>query len=138
MRYPRCARTLLFIADHGQQRAASDRAIAICVHLNDIQKQASVDQAKAAVDAVRSEMLAFCAGEEQPYFTKTACTEDTTLEQMADKSRITNDEKVALSKVRTEGKKPVKKLEDMYRLYYPQLAPSVVARVERSPSRIVW
>jgi predicted aspartyl protease len=101
-----------------------------------LEKQASLDQAKAAFDAVKSEMLAYCANEDvQTYYSKTPCKSgDTTLEQMADKSRITNDEKVALSKVRTEGKKRVKELEDIYRLYYPQLAPSIVSRLEQSSS----
>jgi predicted aspartyl protease len=97
-------------------------------------KQASVDQAKTAFNTINSEMLAFCASEEvQPYFSKTPCkSEEISLEQIADKSRITNDEKVALSKVRTEGKKRVKELEDIYRQYDPQHAPSIVARIEQS------
>jgi hypothetical protein len=73
------------------------------------------DQAKAAMDAVNRETLAFCASEElQPHFSKTPCKpEDTTLEQMADKSRITNDEKVALSKARSESKKVVNEIDDI-------------------------
>src|SRR5262249_39850451 len=49
-----------------------------------LQKQATVDQAKTAFDALNSEKLAFCASEEvQPHFSKTPCKpRDTTLEQM--------------------------------------------------------
>jgi hypothetical protein len=58
-----------------------------------LQKQASLaeqtavkDQAKAALDAVNSEVLAFCASEEvRPYFSKTACKpEDITLDHVRD------------------------------------------------------
>ena len=92
--------------------------------------QISLDPAKAAIDSVKSEILEFCASEElRPHFSKTPCNpEDTTLEQMADKSRITNAEKVALSKARTENKRFVKETEDIFRQYYPQLAPSIIAR----------
>jgi predicted aspartyl protease len=97
-------------------------------------KQASVEQAKAVLNNVNSEMLAFCASEEfQPYYSKTPCKpEDTTLEQMTDKSRITNDEKVALSKVRTEVKKFAKEIDEVDRQYYPELAPSIIARRQQA------
>jgi hypothetical protein len=46
-----------------------------------LEKKASAEQAKAAFDAVKSEITAFCASEEvQPYYGKTSCMpEDTTL-----------------------------------------------------------
>ena len=91
------------------------------------------DQAKAVLDALKSEALELCAREElQPHWSKTPCNpEDTTLEQMADKSRITNVEKVALSKGNAEGKRIFKETLDIYRQYYPQVVPSVKAqRVE--------
>jgi predicted aspartyl protease len=103
-----------------------------------LEKKASVEQAKAAFDAVNGEVLAFCASEEvQPYFSKTPCKpEDTTLEQMADKSRITSAEKVALSEVRTENKKFSKERDEIIRQYYPQLAPSVTARREQASTEM--
>jgi predicted aspartyl protease len=99
-----------------------------------LEKKASVEQAKAAQNTVSSEWLAFCASEEvQPYYSKTPCRpEDTTNEQMTDKSRITNDEKVALSKVRTEVKKFAKESDEIYRQYYPELAPKVIARRQQA------
>jgi predicted aspartyl protease len=95
-----------------------------------LQKQASVEQAKAAFAAIESERLALCATEEvQPYYSKSACRpEDTTLEQMADKSRITNTEKVALSEVRSESKKFNKEWDEIFRQYYPELAPKVIGQ----------
>jgi clan AA aspartic protease (TIGR02281 family) len=95
-----------------------------------LEKKASVEQAKAALNTVSSEWLAFCASEDvQPYYSKTACKpEDTTVEQMTDKSRITNDEKVALSKVRTEVKKFADESNEIFRQYYPDLAPSIIGR----------
>ena len=51
---------------------------------------------------------------------------------MSDKSRITNAEKVALSKARTENKKFVKEIDDIFRQYYPQQAPSIIARREQT------
>jgi predicted aspartyl protease len=102
------------------------------------QLAATKEQAKAAFEAVKNETLAFCASEEvQPHYRKTPCNaNDTTLEQMADKSRITNDEKDALSKVRTAAKKRVKEIEDIHRLYNPDYAPSVVARMEQSSTEL--
>jgi predicted aspartyl protease len=95
---------------------------------------AALDQAKAALDSAYSEERALCASEElQPHWSKTPCNpRDTTLEQMADKSRITNAEKVALSKVRAEDKRVTKKLADITRQYYPELAPSINARREQA------
>jgi clan AA aspartic protease (TIGR02281 family) len=90
------------------------------------------DQAKAAIDALKSEALEICAREDlQPHWSKTACNpEDTTLEQMADKSRITNAEKVALSKGNAESKRIFKETLNIFRRYYPQLVPSAIARRE--------
>jgi predicted aspartyl protease len=103
-----------------------------------LQALAPLEQAKAqrqaAFNTINSEMLAFCASEEvQPYYSKTSCKPtDTTLEQMTDKSRITNDEKVALIKVRTEVKKFNKEADEIYRQYNPELAPSNIARRQQA------
>jgi predicted aspartyl protease len=103
-------------------------------------KQASVDQAKAALAAVDSEALALCASEEaQPHWSKTPCKpEDTTLDQMADKSRITSDEKVALSKVRSEQKRFYKERDDIIRQYYPSElpVPSLVAPIQQARNEL--
>jgi predicted aspartyl protease len=87
------------------------------------------DQAKAALDALNSEVLALCDREEfQAQWSKTPCKpEDTTLDQMTDKSRITNAEKVALSKAHAENKRIVKETLDIMRQYYPQHAPFLKA-----------
>ena len=90
------------------------------------------DQAKAAIDALKSEALEICDREDlQAHWSKTPCKpEDTTLEQMADKSRITNAEKVALSKGNAESRRIAKETLDIYRQYYPQLVPSIKAQRE--------
>ena len=68
----------------------------------------------------------------QPHFSKTPCKpEDTTLEQMADKSHISASEKVALDQVRTEALQIFKKTEDLIQQYNPQNAPPIIARLER-------
>jgi hypothetical protein len=92
------------------------------------------DQAKAAVETVNSEFLELCAREDlRPYYSKTPCKpEDTTLEQMADNSRITNPEKVALNKVRDGIKRLSKEMDDVIRQYNPQLATSIIARREQA------
>jgi predicted aspartyl protease len=99
-----------------------------------LQKQASVDQAKAAFDARKTEMRAFCASEEfQPHFSKTPCMpNETTLEQMADKSHITSAEKVALSEARSESKRFSEEGDNIFRQYYPELAPSIIARRQQA------
>jgi hypothetical protein len=99
-----------------------------------LHKQATIEQSEAAKKVVESEMLAFCASEEvQPYYTKTSCKpEDTTPEQIAEKSRITNDEKVALSKVRTEVKKFANEYNEIYRQYFPEAAPTIIARRQQA------
>jgi predicted aspartyl protease len=88
------------------------------------------DKAVAALDAVNKQALAYCASEElQPHFSKSPCNPvETTPEQMADKSRITDDEKVAFSKARSESKTFAKERDDIFRQYYPQFAPSVIAQ----------
>jgi clan AA aspartic protease (TIGR02281 family) len=99
------------------------------------QNNATAEQAKAAFSAVNSEIAAVCASEElQPHFSKTSCKpEDATLEQMADKSRISSTEKVALSKVRSESKRVRDEIDDIIRQYYPpQLAPSIIARKKQA------
>jgi predicted aspartyl protease len=90
------------------------------------------DQGKEALASFKSEILAVCAREDlQPHFSKSPCNpEDTTLEQMADKSRITNAEKVALSKANAEVKRIVKETFDIFRPYYPQLVASAKAQRE--------
>jgi clan AA aspartic protease (TIGR02281 family) len=87
------------------------------------------DQAKEAFASIKSELLALCAREElQPHFGKSPCNpEDGTLEQMADKSRITDAEKVALNKAHTESKRLVDKMVDILQQYNPQLALSIKA-----------
>jgi hypothetical protein len=69
-----------------------------------LQQQPSTEQGKAAMDALVQEARQLCTRSDlQPHFSKTPCMpEDTTLEQMADKSRISASEKVALDEVRTE------------------------------------
>jgi predicted aspartyl protease len=101
------------------------------------QINATNNQAKAALASVNSELLELCAREDlRPYFSKTSCKpEETTLGQMADNSRITNAEKVALSTVRTESKRLVK-VDDIFRQYGPEVAPSVIARREQTTTEL--
>jgi hypothetical protein len=58
-----------------------------------LRQQPSTEQGKAAMDALVQEARQLCTRSDlQPLFSKTACLpEDTTLEQMADKSRIRPD-----------------------------------------------
>jgi len=98
------------------------------------QQAATKDQAKAAIESINSEMVEVCAREDlRPYYSKTSCkAEDTTLAQMADRSRITNDEKVAMNEARVEVKRINKEVEDAIRQYSPQVASSTIARREQA------
>jgi predicted aspartyl protease len=129
-----------FVNEYGG--SSSNRAItnarlfSACMSANGwtLEKKASVEQAKAAFNTVKSELLAFCASEEvQPHYSKTSCQPgDTTPEQTTDKSRITNDEKIALSRVRTEAKKFSEEGDEIFRQYYPELAPSIIGRRQQA------
>jgi hypothetical protein len=93
-------------------------------------------QAKAATDALDNQIRDMCdKAEFRPYYSKTACKpEDTTLDQMADKSRITAAEKIALNKARLEVKRIASEYDGVLRQYYPQVAPAIVARRESTYS----
>jgi hypothetical protein len=98
------------------------------------QQVAAIDQGKAAMDAIGQEARQLCTRPDlQAFFSKTPCLpEDTTLEQMADKSRITASEKAALDQVRTEALKMYNKMEQAIQQYYPTNAPAIIARLERA------
>src|SRR5262249_33371674 len=87
------------------------------------------DQAKAAYNSLSNELDALCVRADlQPHFSKTPCKpEDTTLEQMTDKSHITNAEKVALSKAWTESGRISKKMLAILRQFNPQYASLMAA-----------
>lgn len=101
---------------------------------NSPQQQANNEQAKVAIDAINAEFQALCARPDlQPYYSRTPCKPaDTTLEQMADKSKITEAEKVALNKVRIEVRALTNKMNDVIRQYDPQNAPAIIARRDQA------
>lgn len=98
-------------------------------YLQDKRQQQAVAQAtKDGLQALVEESRQLCAREDlQPYYSKTSCIpEDATLEQMADKSRITPSEKEALSKVRSEQAAIVKRINDYVRQNDPRHGNAVV------------
>src|SRR5262245_27683895 len=106
-------------------------AIAACSNLSKESPLHSSTSMAVAPAIAKSPMPIYL--KHKPYYSKTSCKpEDTTREQMADKSRITNDEKVALSKVRTEVTKFNKERDEIFRQYTPELAPSVIARRQQA------
>jgi hypothetical protein len=98
------------------------------------QQAAANAQAKAAVDALSDELRQMCSREDlRAYYDKTSCLPaDTTIQQMADKSRITKTEKVALNKVRIEVAQVNKKMDDVIRQFDPKNADAIIARRERA------
>ena len=96
--------------------------------------QATKDGWKALVEEVRQ----LCAREElQPYFSKTPCLpEETTLEQMADKSRITPSEKEALSKVKSEIAAISKRMNEYVRQIDPRHGNAIALVRERSVTEV--
>lgn len=74
---------------------------------------------KVASDSVLSDIKAMCAREDlKPYFNKSSCNAlEISLEQMSDKSKISADEKVALSKLQAANQPIVKKIVDAFRQY---------------------
>ncbi len=98
------------------------------------QQQANNEQAKAAMDAINAEAQQLCARPDlQAYYNKTPCKPiDATLEQMADKSKITEPEKVAMNKVRIEFRTISNKMNDVIRQYNPQNAATIIARRDQA------
>lgn len=98
------------------------------------QQLADNAQAKAAVDALTDELRQMCSRDDlQAYYSKTSCLPaETTLQQKADKSRITNTEKVALNKVRIEVAQINKKMDDIIRQFDPKNADAIIARREQA------
>ena len=98
------------------------------------QQLAANVQVKAAVDALTDELRQMCSRDDlQPYYSKTPCLPaETTIEQMADESRITDAEKVALNKVRVEVAQINKKMDDIIRQYDPKNADAIITRRERA------
>jgi hypothetical protein len=92
-------------------------------YLTDARQQQAVAQAtKDGWEALVEEVREVSAREDlQPHYSKTPCKpEDATLEQMADKSRITPSEKEAFSKARSEQAAIVKRMNDYVRQHLPR------------------
>jgi hypothetical protein len=98
------------------------------------QLQAAAQTTKAGWDAFTEELRELCSREEfQPHFNRSPCkAEDTTLEQMADKSRITPSEKEALSKYKAEYAAIQKRINEYVRQNDPRRANSLLAIRERT------
>jgi hypothetical protein len=79
-----------------------------------------------------------CAREDlQPHYRKSPCKpEDATLEQMADKSRITAGEKEALSKVKSEGNTIAKRVTEYFRQSDPRNGNSIALLRERGVAEL--
>jgi hypothetical protein len=90
-------------------------------YLQDKRQQQAMKQAtKEEWEALLEEQRQVCAREDlQPHYSKSPCmSEDATLEQMADKSRITPSEKEALSIARSERAALAKRMNDYLRQHY--------------------
>jgi hypothetical protein len=76
--------------------------------------QQQVEQTKSLGDPTGAEIKQLCSREDlKPYFNKSPCNaEDATLEQLTDKSRITQPEKIALSKFRAETAAVTKRMTE--------------------------
>jgi hypothetical protein len=81
------------------------------------QQQAMTQATKDGWEALKEEGRQLCSREDfQPHFNKSPCqAEDATLEQVADKSRITPSEKEALSKHKTESARIAKRTNEYVR-----------------------
>jgi hypothetical protein len=81
------------------------------------QQQATIQAQNAGSQALVQEAVALCARVDlQPHYAKSPCKpEETTLEQLTDKSRITPSEKEALAKVRAESAAILKRMNEYVR-----------------------
>jgi len=102
------------------------------------QQEAKVQAAKDGLEALKEEQRELCAREElQPYYSKTPCKpEEATLEQMADKSRITPSEKEALSKARSEYTAISKRINEYLRQNDPRHGNSIALVRERNDTEL--
>ena len=85
------------------------------------QQEAMIQATKNGWEALLEEQRQLCTRNDlQPHYSKTPCRpEDATLEQVADKSRITPSEKEALSKAKSEIIPINKRISDYLRQNYP-------------------
>jgi hypothetical protein len=90
--------------------------------------QQRVAEIKGEFQSLNEELRQLCTREDlQPYFSKSPCLADeTTLEQLADKSRITAAEKVALNTARIESAEINKRWTETIRNGEPQRAGLVI------------
>jgi hypothetical protein len=108
-------------------------------YLQDKRQQEAVVQAKKnGWEAFTEELLQLCEREDlQPHFRKTPCKpEDTSLEQLTDKSRITPSEKEALSKAKNEVAAIVKRMTDYLRQNDPRNGNSIALVRERMAAEL--
>ena len=93
---------------------------------------------KIAFDTFAAEAQARCREPElQPYFAKTSCNAfDITLEQLTDSSKITEEQKVALQKNRSEYLQQSRKLIQAIRQYGGQKGASVATLREKSDEEV--
>jgi hypothetical protein len=92
-------------------------------YLQDKKQMEAINQAtKDGWMALADESYQLCAREDlQAHYRKSPCKpEDATLEQLADKSRISPSEKEALSKARSEGTAMTKRMSDYLRQHSQQ------------------
>jgi hypothetical protein len=87
-----------------------------------------VAEMKGALESIIDETRQLCVRKDlQPYFRKTSCKpEETTPEQLKDKSRFTDPEKAALNMLRTEMASIQKKWIEFARIVDPQNAKAVI------------
>jgi hypothetical protein len=89
---------------------------------------------KDAYDTLMAEGQEMCAREDlRAHFRKSPCLpNEATLEQLADRSRISAEEKIALSKVRTDSAELNKKFAAVHRQHNPRNGNALALSLENS------
>ena len=108
-------------------------------YLQDKRQLQAVNQAKKdGWEALLDEARQLCEREDlQPYYSKSPCKpEDATLEQLADKSRISPSEKEALSKARSEYAEIAKRMYGYVRQNNPRNGNAIAFIREQTTSEL--
>jgi hypothetical protein len=94
------------------------------------QRAAADEGSRASIEAIKSEVRQLCTRPDlRPFYSKTSCLPaETTLDQMTDKTKITPAEKIAFSAARTELDGFGRKIDDVFRQYYPEAAAVFIER----------
>jgi hypothetical protein len=96
-------------------------------------------RAQEVMQPIVAEMRQLCSRDDlRPHYSKTPCNpEEASLEQLADKTRITNTEKIALSKLRTEVAAINKRAEALISASFDaQIAAAAIASRQNTAAEI--